>query len=121
MVTPDILVRNATANDSDVIVLFIRAMLQDMASVGGHDVNPDETFWSRFLSTIVESIQDANRLYLLAEASGTIAGYIEGKSSRLYDVSLPRRAFISAVCTSSPREEGKELPPCLFKTLCSGL
>jgi ribosomal protein S18 acetylase RimI-like enzyme len=93
MVTSDILIRNATANDSDVIVLFIRAMLQDMASVGGHDVNPDETFWSRFLSTIVESIQEADRLYLLAEVSGTIVGYIEGKSARLYDVFAPKKSF----------------------------
>lgn len=83
MGTSDVQIRSASTNDSAVIVLFVRAMLQDMASVGGHDVNPDETFWSGFRGMIVEAIQDADRLYLLAEASGTIVGYLEGKATSL--------------------------------------
>ena len=93
MGTSDVLIRNASVDDSAVIVGFIRAMLQDMASAGGHEVNPDETFWSAFPALIVDAIQDADRLYLLAESSGTTVGYLEGKAARLYDVFVPRRRF----------------------------
>ena len=59
----------------------------------GHDVNPDEAFWSKFREMIVEAIRDRERLYLLAEVQGIIAGYLEGKATELDDVFAPKRSF----------------------------
>ena len=89
----EIQVRHATDNDSGVISLFVRAMVQNMASLGGHDVNQDEAFWSGLRAAIAESITSPDRLYLVAEEPGRIVGYLGGRVSNLSAVFAPRRSF----------------------------
>lgn len=111
----DVRVRYATDNDSEVIVLFFRAMLQDMASLGGHEVNRDETFWSGFRASTVEAINAPDRLYLVAEEPGRIVGYLEGKVASLYDVFAPKRSFHISGVYVVPERRGQGIATSLVQ------
>ena len=91
-------IRHADVRDRQSIVRCVRATLQDMESVGGHEVNPDESFWQRYGEQIIESIGKRDRLYLLAEGGSDVVGYLEGKINKLHEVFSQKKDFhISAV------------------------
>jgi len=89
----DIQIRNANVRDCEMIVHFLRAALQDMEAAGGHVVNSDETFWRDFTAKVFRTIQDNDRLYLLAQSGNAAAGYLDGNSSALHEVFAPKRSF----------------------------
>jgi len=94
----DIRIRHADNRDCQSIVRFVRATLQDMASVGGHEVNSDEIFWQRYGEKIVEFIRQGDRLYLLAQTGSSVLGFLEGKIIKLNEVFAHNKCFhISAV------------------------
>jgi len=69
-----------------------------MESVGGHEVNPDESFWQRYGEKIFEFIRKGDRLYLLAQEGSDVVGYLEGKINKLHEVFSHKRSFhINAV------------------------
>ncbi len=72
---------------------FVRAMLMDMASVGGHVVQPDEAFWVGFGQAVAEAIPDPERLHLVAEESGRIVGFLDGRAGALPGVFAPKRSL----------------------------
>ncbi len=86
-------IRKANARDSELIVRFLRAALQDMEAAGGHEVNSDERFWRDFTAKVFRYIQHNDRLYLLAQIENEVVGYLEGKSSALHEVFAPKRNF----------------------------
>ncbi len=93
MRTPKEKIRFAGENDSDMIVSFIHAMLEETASFGGHEVNADDKFWLRFRETIAERVDDPDRLYMIVEISDRIVAFLEGHIQKLYDTFAPKRSF----------------------------
>ena len=89
----NIQIRNANDRDCELIVRLLRAALQDMEAAGGHCVHTDETFWRDFTEKVIKTIQQNDRLHLLAQTGNAVVGYLEGKSSALHEVFAPTRHF----------------------------
>ncbi|CAB1058952.1 hypothetical protein D1BOALGB6SA_3710 [Olavius sp. associated proteobacterium Delta 1] len=86
-------IRHAEDRDGHFITGLIRATLQDMESVGGHEVNQNEDFWRKYAEKIVESIRKGDRIYLLAQTDRSIVGFLEGKIVKLQEVFAHRKIF----------------------------
>jgi ribosomal protein S18 acetylase RimI-like enzyme len=94
----DIQLRYAVENDYETITYFIRAMLQDMHSAGGHSVNSDEIFWKNHQQKVAEWIIDDCHLFLLAQIGNDNAGFLEGRINTLTEVFVHKKDFhISAI------------------------
>jgi ribosomal protein S18 acetylase RimI-like enzyme len=89
----NIQIRNADIRDCELIVRFLRAALQDMEAAGGHVVKSDETFWQDFTTKVLRTIQQNDRLYLLAQTGNAAVGYLDGNSRDLHEVFAPKRSF----------------------------
>ena len=86
-------IRRAENRDSQTIALFIRATLQDMASVGGHAVNPDDSFWQQYPEALSKFVGLDDRLCLLAHNDGAALGFLAGEIVKLPDVFIPKKSF----------------------------
>lgn len=86
-------IRQANDRDCESIVRFVRAILHDMASVGGHDVNLDERFWRSYGEKLANDIQKEDRLYLLAQTGSSVVGYLEGETIGLQALFAPKKCF----------------------------
>jgi len=86
-------IRHADDSDYPTIVCLVRATLQDMESVGGHEVNQDENFWRKYADKIIQSIRKGDRLYLLAQTDRSIVGFLEGKIVKPNEVFTHRKIF----------------------------
>jgi ribosomal protein S18 acetylase RimI-like enzyme len=64
-----------------------------MESVGGHDVNSDESYWRRYGEKVAENIQKGDRLYLLAQTARSVVGYLEGETINLQALFAPKKCF----------------------------
>jgi len=106
----DIKIRNADVRDCETIVRFLRAALQDMEAVGGHVVNSDETFWRDFPAKVLRTIQDHDRLYLLAQSGNAAVGYLDGNSSALHEVFAPKRSFHLNAIFVVPESRNRNFP-----------
>ncbi|UCD78537.1 MAG: GNAT family N-acetyltransferase [Desulfobacterales bacterium] len=92
------LIRHANDRDCQPIVRFVRATLQDMELVGGHEVKPDDNFWQRYGEKILEFIRKGDRLYLVVQSGSSLLGFLEGKIVKLHEVFTHKKCFhISAV------------------------
>jgi ribosomal protein S18 acetylase RimI-like enzyme len=89
----DLRIRHADDRDCQSIVSFVQATLQDMESVGGHEVNYDEIFWQRYGEKIIEFIRQDERLYLLAQTGSSVLGFLEGKITKLHEVFAHKKSF----------------------------
>jgi GNAT superfamily N-acetyltransferase len=90
---PEIEVRFADKNDSEALVQFTRALLNETRIFGGHEVNQDETFWLKFQETIIERINEPDRLFILANMNSRTVAYLEGHIQKFYDTFAPKRSF----------------------------
>lgn len=89
----DIVIRKAKTADCEVIVSFIRMMLKEMADMGGHPENQDESFWKSFIDIVLPAIENSDRLYLIAEKNNGPVGFFEGRVDLLFKVFEPKKSF----------------------------
>lgn len=74
---PDIVIREATVDDATLVVQFLRTMLEEMATMGGHPVANDSKAWSSFQEHIrLEMVKD-ERIFLIAENANEPVGLAE--------------------------------------------
>jgi GNAT superfamily N-acetyltransferase len=67
---PEFVIREAVAADAPVIVRFLRSMVQDIASMGGHATSTREEDWKRLVAGTREEVEKPEHLYLLADLEG---------------------------------------------------
>ena len=89
----DIQLRHAKEEDSKFISFFVRAMIEEMESMGGQKANPEDIFWDNCHEKISEFVQDDNRLYLFAQFGSDLIGYLEGRIATLDVVFAPKKVF----------------------------
>ena len=111
----NIQVRNANDRDCELIGHFLRAALQDMEAAGGHGVNSDETFWQDFTEKVIKTIQQNDRLHLLAQTGNVVVGYLEGKSSALHEVFAPKKNFHLNAIYVVPEARNQGIATSLFQ------
>ncbi len=112
----EITIRKSETDDCDAIVSFIRLMLQEMSSTGGHPVNQNESFWMSFKSTILASITKPDKLYLVAESGTNLIGFIEGRVGRPYDVFETKKSFHISAIYVNPEIRKKGIATNLLRT-----
>jgi len=71
-----IIIREATAQDAPVIAGFLRLMLEEMASMGGHDVSRSNEEWAHIEKGLRDEIGSKDHMYLLACPTGSQAAPI---------------------------------------------
>ena len=111
----NIQIRKANDRDCELIIHFLRAALQDMEAAGGHGVNSDETFWQNFTEKVIKTIQQNDRLHLLAQTGNAVVGYLEGKSSALHEVFAPKRNFHLNAIYVVPEARNQGIATSLFQ------
>jgi GNAT superfamily N-acetyltransferase len=92
----DVLIREAGSRDAPVIIRFLRAMLEEMASMGGHAVSQKAITWARLENTIHEQREGESHLYLLAELGNkapTPIGFAEASVVGLHPLLEPKRVL----------------------------
>jgi ribosomal protein S18 acetylase RimI-like enzyme len=110
----NIQIRNADVRDCELIVRFLRAALQDMEAAGGHVVKSDETFWQDFTTKVSRTIQQNDRLYLLAQTGNAVVGYLDGNSRDLHEVFAPKRSFHLNAIYVVPEARNRAIATSLF-------
>lgn len=108
-------IRQANDRDCESIVRFVRAALHEMASVGGHVVNADESFWLRYGEKVAEDIQKGDRLYLLAQTDSSVVGYLEGKTIGLQALFAPKKCFHISLVYVIPESRQQAIATSLVK------
>jgi ribosomal protein S18 acetylase RimI-like enzyme len=111
----NIQIRQADDRDCELIGHFLRAALQDMEAAGGHGVNSDEKFWQDFTEKLIKTIQQNDRLHLLAQTGNAVVGYLEGKSSALPEVFAPKRNFHLNAIYVVPEARNQGIATSLFQ------
>ena len=89
-------IREATAADAPVISRFLRCMLEEMASLGGHAVSGEAQVWAEMEARIRQQLASPEHLYLLAEAPaepGTPIGLAEARAGELAPLFVARRVL----------------------------
>ena len=74
-------IRQAGPGDIPIIAQFLQAMVEEMASLGGHSVAKDNGTWTQIRRTISEEFENQDHLCLLAEVAhtGTPIGLVEAR------------------------------------------
>ena len=108
-------IRQANDRDCESIVRFVRATLHEMESVGGHDVNSNESFWQKYGEKLVEDIQKGDRLYLLAQTGSRVVGYLEGEIINLQALFAPKKCFHISVVYVIPESRQRGIATSLVK------
>ena len=91
--TPEIGIRFADKDDSEMLVKLTKALLNETRAFGGHEVNQDETFWMRFREALTEKVKEPDRLFLLACVNGKTVAYLEGHVVGVHETFVPKRSF----------------------------
>lgn len=86
-------IRKAKINDGEVIVSYIRSMLKEMAEMGGHPVNQNDSFWLSFNKNVLPDIENLDRLFLIADINNRPVGFLEGRTEMRHEVYEPKKSF----------------------------
>ncbi len=89
-------VREATAGDASTITHFLRSMVEEMASLGGHPISQEEAIWENLENITRAQIGEQDHRYLLAETiepEPTALGLAEAGVVDLHPVFEPRRVL----------------------------
>jgi GNAT superfamily N-acetyltransferase len=92
----DVTIREARSSDVPVIIRFLRAMLDEMASMGGHAVSQNSAAWERMENIIYDQCETESHLYLLAERGDpapTPIGFAEASVSGPHPLLEPKRVL----------------------------
>lgn len=92
----DVSIREARSSDAPVIIRFLRAMLDEMASMGGHAVSQNSTAWARVENIIHDQCGTESHLYLLAERDDparTPIGFAEASVLGPHPLLEPKRVL----------------------------
>ena len=87
-------IREALPGDAPVITHFIRLMLEEMTSMGGHEVTKADEEWKRIQGMIEDGINSEDHIYLLADVADpprTSIGVVEAQVVTLGDVFEPKK------------------------------
>ncbi len=89
--TQDIRIREVNTEDIPTVAQFLRAMVEEMASLGGHPVARDDATWARIEQGIAEALESHDHLCLLAELTdtGTSIGLVEARVLAIAPVFKP--------------------------------
>jgi GNAT superfamily N-acetyltransferase len=114
--TDRISLRKATDGDVPVITRFLRSMVEEMASMGGHTASQDEAEWAKLENVTRAQLDEQDHLYLLAETvepEPTAIGVAGAGVVDLHSVFEPRSVLhISAlyvIASQRRRGVGQEL------------
>jgi GNAT superfamily N-acetyltransferase len=89
-------IRQATDSDASVITGFLRFMVEEMASMGGHPASQDEAEWANLEDVTRAQVDEQDHLYLLAETiepQPTVIGLAGAEMVDLHFVFEPRRVL----------------------------
>lgn len=91
MNTQGIHIRQASPKDIPTVAQFLRAMVEEMASLGGHPTAKDDATWTRIEQGIAEALESCDHLCLLAELTdiGTPIGLVEARVLAIAPVFKP--------------------------------
>lgn len=67
----DIHIRRACAQDIPIVAQFLQAMVEEMATLGGHPVTEDVETWTQIQRAISEELENDDHLCLLAETDNS--------------------------------------------------
>jgi ribosomal protein S18 acetylase RimI-like enzyme len=122
----EIFIREASLADAPVVANFIRLMLEEIASMGGHRITESDEEWKRFEELIEERLNNKDCVYLLAHAAKptphsigvveaqvvTLSGVFEPKKSlhirSVYVLDEHRRKGVARALLESVLDWGKE-------------
>lgn len=89
-------IREALPEDAPVVTRFIRLMLKEVASIGGHKVAKADEEWKRIQGMIEDGINSKDHVYLLADVGDppqTPIGVVEAQIVTLGDVFEPKKTL----------------------------
>lgn len=92
----DVAIREARSSDASVIIRFLRAMLDEMASMGGHAVSQNSAAWERVENIIHDQCGTESHLYLIAERDDPVRtpiGFAEASVLGPYPLLEPKRVL----------------------------
>jgi GNAT superfamily N-acetyltransferase len=89
-------IREALPEDAPVVTRFIRLMLEETASMGGHRVAKADEEWKRIQGMIEDGINSKDHVYLLADVGDPPQipiGVVEAQIVTLGDVFEPKKVL----------------------------
>ncbi len=88
-------IRRANTSDVPTVARFLRAMVEEMASLGGHPVARDDEAWTQIKHAISQELENGDHLCLLAEVPesgpdpGIAIGLVEARAMAMAPVFRP--------------------------------
>ncbi|WP_256871662.1 GNAT family N-acetyltransferase [Nostoc sp. TCL26-01] len=89
-------IRKLVHQEIDTVIEFLQAMLDAMASFGGHALQDPHSVSSWFRDSIQSQIESPNHLFLVAElnvSSSQLIGVLEASIIELHSVFLPKSSL----------------------------
>lgn len=89
-------IRKLAHQEIDTIVEFLQAMLDEMASFGGHVLQNPHSISNGFRDSIQSQIESLDHLFLAAElnaSSSPLIGILEARITELHPIFLPKSSL----------------------------
>lgn len=117
-------IRFATHEDIPLVTHFLRSMIGEMATLGGHAASTEDAAWTALAQTITENLTDPVYGYFLAERPGirpTPLGFVAAHMGALTEASAPKRRSTSAQSMWCPPVDGRGWPSGYWKPPWTGV
>lgn len=89
-------IRKLSHQEIDTVIEFLQAMLDAMASFGGHCLQDPHSVSNWFRDSLQSQIESPDRLFLVAElgiSSNQLIGVLEASITELHSVFLPKSSL----------------------------
>lgn len=121
--------RRAGRSDATTIVHFLRKMITDMESMGGHVTSPSDASWAQLERDAPSRLQSADKIYLIAETGSEAIGFGEAKCTSAHPVFASRQILHISSLYVTPEHRRKGVGKAILKELldwghnqgCSGV
>ncbi len=93
---PSMQIRKLAHQEIDTIVEFLQAMLDEMASFGGHVLQNPHSISNGFRDSIQSQLESPDHLFLAAElnaSSSPLIGILEARITELHPIFLPKSSL----------------------------